>query len=77
MSQAFYLFGKQGRIIQGEYNGWVVEMIDDTQGETGGYYILINDGKIVSPEGYDWWLEKEENIPLFIDDMDWVIEWPK
>ena len=75
MIQTPYFFSKEGRIVRGEYLGWIVEIVDDTQGETGGYYILVNNGQQDSLEAFDWWLETREEILIFIHDMNWVIEW--
>lgn len=71
MNQPLYFFGKKGRILQGEHPGWIVEIADDTQGDTGGYFVLVYNEE----EAFDWWLEKQEHIPFFIDDMEWVIDW--
>ena len=70
-------FGQKGVIVSSEYAGWTVEVVDDTE-ETGGYYILIKDpnSESVGSIGFDWWLEHAENIPGFIEDMEWQIEWP-
>jgi hypothetical protein len=76
MNDIVYFFGKEGHIIEGEHPGWSIEIVDDTQGETGGYFIVVSDRKPDNPEIFDWWLQKKENIPLFIEDMEWVIEWP-
>lgn len=35
--------------------------MDDSAGETGGYYILYNNGT----GGYDDWLEFKEDVPLY------------
>jgi hypothetical protein len=53
-------------------------MIVDDIAETGGYFIYVEDPNPNSPDfmGFDWWLEHAENIPGFIEDMDWQIEWP-
>lgn len=75
MKDAVYFFGKEGRIIQGENLGWSIEIVDDREGETGGYFIVVSDRKSNEPEVFDWWLEEKEDIPLFIDDMGWIIEW--
>jgi hypothetical protein len=66
----FYI-GRKGKIINEEYLGWTVEVVDDSAGETGGYFIMYfnKDG------GGDDWLEKKEHIPFYFADTNWVIEW--
>lgn len=66
----FYI-GRKGKITNKEYPDWTVEVIDDSAGETGGYFILYfnKDG------GGDDWLEKKENILHYFANSDWVIEW--
>jgi len=66
----FYI-GRKGRITNEEYLGWTVEVVDDTAGETGGYFILYFD----KDGGGDDWLEKKEHIPRHFANTDWVIEW--
>jgi len=29
------------KIVRGDYQGWYVTFVDDSQGETGGAYVLI------------------------------------
>ena len=71
-------FGQKGLITSGEHQGWSVEIVDDTEGETGGYFIYVQDPNPDSADfmGFDWWLEHAANIPGFIEDMEWQIEWP-
>lgn len=71
-------FGQKGLITSGEYQGWSVEIVDDTEGETSGYFIYVQDPNPDSADfmGFDWWLEHAANIPGFIEDMEWQIEWP-
>ena len=77
MKDVVYFFGKAGLITQGERSGWSVQIINDTKGKTGGYFVVISDDKSDESEVFDWWLEKREHIPVFIDDMGWVIKWPE
>jgi hypothetical protein len=71
-------FGQKGIIRGGEHLGWSIEIVDDTVGETGGYFIYIQDPNPESEDfmGFDWWLQHAANIPGFIEDMEWQIEWP-
>lgn len=75
-TQQPYPFGQKGTIREGEHAGWTVELVDDTA-ETGGYFIFIENPTPTSPDfmGFDWWLEHAANIPGFIEDMNWQIEW--
>ena len=77
MENAIYFFGKSGLITQGESAGWSVQIIDDTEGDTGGYFVVLSDNSSDDSDIFDWWLEKKEHIPVFIDDMGWVIQWPE
>jgi hypothetical protein len=67
----FYV-GRKGKITNDEYLGWTVEVVDDTAGETGGYFILYFDK---DGGGGDDWLERKEHIPLYFTHTDWIIEW--
>ena len=71
-------FDTVGRIIAGEYKGWFVKIEDDRGGGcTGGFYVYIVRGESFnkSVEGYDDWLESIEEIPTYIEEMGWIIEW--
>jgi len=63
--------GRKGKITNEEYPNWTIEVVDDSAGETGGYFILYSNKN----GGGDDWLEKKEHIPLYFADTDWVIEW--
>jgi hypothetical protein len=75
--QQVYVIGQKGTILSGEYPGWIVEVVDDTE-ETGGYYVLIHDPnpKPGDWSGYDWWFEDTGWIPNLFRDMNWEIAWP-
>jgi hypothetical protein len=75
-NQPTYPLGQKGTIISGAHPGWTIEIVDDTA-ETGGYFIFIEDPNPHSPDfmGFDWWLEHATNIPGFMEDMNWQIEW--
>ena len=70
-SPARFPFGVVGRITGGRYDGFYIEVDDDTRrpSGTGGYYILYWNGS----QGYDNWTDKAENIPAFLEGLD--IEW--
>jgi hypothetical protein len=71
-----YYFGQKGTILEGDYPGWTVEFVDNTT-DTGGHYVLVYDPNPQATEGYDWWLEYEADIPGFIEESNWRIEWPE
>ena len=73
--QKTYFFGRKGEIIKGEYTGWYIELVDDSQGETGGYYIVITNPAPNISKTYDSWLEEEEDVPAYINEMGWEINW--
>ncbi|MDJ0364025.1 hypothetical protein QMK33_02590 [Hymenobacter sp. H14-R3] len=66
-----YYIGRKGKITNGEYLGWTIEVVNDSAGETGGYFILYfsKDG------GGNDWLEKKKNLIHYFAETDWVIEW--
>ena len=45
------------KIISGEYEGWYAQFVDDSEGETGGAYVLISQTMGEGGEAYDDWLE--------------------
>ena len=76
-SQQAYFFGQRGTILSGEYPGWTVEFVDDTA-ETGGFLVFIQNPSPPSGAGecFDYWLEHKADIPGFIEESNWRIEWP-
>jgi hypothetical protein len=66
-----YPIGVVGRVRGGRYDGFFVEIDDDTTrpNATGGWYVLWWNGV----EGYDNWLESDEALPELLGDID--IEW--
>jgi hypothetical protein len=69
-------FGQKGIIISGDHPGWSIEIVDDTA-QTGGYFIYLQNPTPQAADfmGFDWWLEHATNIPGFIEDMNWQIDW--
>lgn len=61
---------KSGTVIAGEYLGWEIELVDDTNGDTGGFYLILrsNDATV-----FDYWFEKKE----FLNNQlaDFIVEW--
>ncbi|RFS15548.1 hypothetical protein [Emticicia sp. C21] len=66
---------KIGKIKQGNYLDWYVEVIDDTSGETGGFYINIFKNFDGKGEAYDNWLENFNDVEEYFIDANWIIEW--
>lgn len=62
---------KKGIITSEEYAGWQIEVVDDTQGDTGGYYIILSNGE----NGFDHWFEKYEFLENQLADFN--ILWDK
>jgi hypothetical protein len=63
--------GIVGRVGGGRYDGFFIEVDDDTQrpGGTGGFYLYWS-----GSEGYDNWVESEGEVLAFLDtlDIDWM-----
>ncbi|WP_298791038.1 hypothetical protein [uncultured Allomuricauda sp.] len=62
-----------GEIISGRNAGWYVKLIDD-RASSGGIYIY----EFKEPddnEGFDTWLENENDVDGFISESGWKIKW--
>lgn len=61
---------KKGIVNDGEYAGWKIQIVDDTEGETGGFYLILSSGEA---EVFDYWFEKRQ----FLDNQlaDFNVEW--
>ncbi len=70
-----YFFNRKGKIIHGKYSGWYVTMVDDSEGETGGCYVIVNNPDLNSREAYDIWLEHKDEISEYMDELNWEIDW--
>ncbi|AKA38306.1 hypothetical protein [Yersinia ruckeri] len=61
---------KKGIVNDGEYAGWKIQIVDDTEVETGGFYLILSskEAKI-----FDYWFEKRQ----FLDNQlaDFNVEW--
>lgn len=59
-----------GTVIDGEYAGWKIEVVDDTQGDTGGFFLVFRNN---TAEVFDYWFETKQ----FIDNQlaDFTIQW--
>lgn len=66
-------YGVLGKIKEGNNLGWLVKFIDDRE-HTGGFY--INEFKDVEgKEGFDTWLETEDDVKGYVNESEWIIEW--
>lgn len=54
--------GIEGTVHEGRYDGWTVLVEDDTNGATGGYYVLLS-LKTDPTKGFDNWVEDQSRIP--------------
>lgn len=61
---------KQGIIESGEYTGWEIQVIDDTYGNTGGFYLILRSEGV---DVFDFWFEKKQ----FLDNQlaDFNVKW--
>ncbi len=59
-----------GTIAAGEYAGWEIQIIDDTQGDTGGFYLILQGG---NSEIFDYWFEKKEYLDNQLGDYN--VKW--
>ncbi len=71
--------GHIGRILKSKDLQQVncyVKIVSDHE-QTGGFYIFISDSyeEIKEDKALDYWVEKEEDIPLFIEEAGWKIQW--
>lgn len=66
-----------GKILEGDNKGWYVRVEEDFE-NTGGYLILVSErNDFLSTQGYDYWVEKYENLIGFFQESKWQIEWIK
>lgn len=61
---------REGVVVGGEYSGWKVLIDDDSDGDTGGYYLYL---KKSDDEGFDYWFEHEGGLQSQLVDFD--IKW--
>lgn len=67
-------FGKHGRILEGFYENYFVQLRNDLDG-TGGFLILIVDELSAPTDGGDYWVEDMSALESFIESSKWQIEW--
>lgn len=61
---------KQGIVDSGEYAGWEIQIIDDTHGNTGGFYLLLCSKGV---DVFDFWFEKKQFLDNQLTDFD--VKW--
>ena len=67
--------GRVGKIIEGDYIGNEVKVIDDSD-STGGFLILTSTSfSGQTEEGFDDWVENRECLVEYFKESRWVIEW--
>lgn len=59
-----------GIIINGEYAGWEIKIVDDTHGDTGGFYLIL---RSKGAQSFDYWFEKKEFLNNQL--VDFNIKW--
>jgi len=60
---------KTGTVSAGEYRGWDIQIIDDSDGDTGGFYLILQDKK---GQIFDCWFEKQQYLNNQLADFDVV-----
>jgi hypothetical protein len=69
--------GVVGRTRSGDAAGLFVRVDDDSNGATGGYYILLcREPEFASAEGAaDYWVERRADLERFFAEAGWSVEW--
>lgn len=68
--QAGGIILNNGIVISGEYAGWEIEVVNDTHGDTGGFYLILR-SKEAQP--IDYWFEKKELLENQLSDFN--VKW--
>ena len=61
---------RKGTILNGEYAGWEIQIVDDTRGDTGGFYLILCSEE---RQTFDYWFEKKEHLNDELDDYN--VKW--
>lgn len=75
MTEQPIIWNTYAKIISGEYEGWYAQFIDDSEGETGGAYVLISETMNEGGQGYDDWLEHAHDVGDYIREVNWVLDY--
>jgi hypothetical protein len=65
--------GQTGLVKNGPHAGFSIRIEYDAK-DTGGYYILI--WKVEPREGYDDWVQSQNDLEQFFVESEWIVEWP-
>lgn len=65
--------GKTGRILDGQYSGWNIKVLDDSA-VTGGYLICYWPEN--PSEGFDDWVDSMSSLNGYFDEFGARILWP-
>jgi hypothetical protein len=60
---------RSGLIKEGQYKNWLITLLDDTEGSTGGYYLILKNGT----ETFDYWFERREYLENQL--VDFEVHW--
>ncbi|AUZ44163.1 hypothetical protein [Pseudomonas orientalis] len=61
---------RKGVIVTSGCSGWKIVVVDDRDGDTGGYYLYLKKSDI---EGADYWFEHEAGLQAQL--VDFEVEW--
>lgn len=60
---------QKGVVVAGEYSGWSIFVVDDSDGDTAGYYLYLKS----DAEGFDYWFEYEAGLQAQLADFE--VKW--
>jgi len=61
---------KKGIVINGEYAGWEIQIVDDTHSDTGGFYLILRSEEA---QVFDYWFENKEFLNNQLTDF--TVKW--
>ncbi|CUI18070.1 conserved hypothetical protein (plasmid) [Candidatus Protochlamydia naegleriophila] len=75
MTRANIEINKIGKILKGDNENYYILIKEDFE-NTGGYLIYVSeDLNFKSGNGFDYWVEKLENLVGFFEESKWEIKW--
>ncbi|MEJ7929381.1 hypothetical protein WG922_05280 [Ramlibacter sp. AN1015] len=62
---------RTGIVCSGNYKGWKIEVADDSEGATGGFYLILSSREKI----FDYWFENARQLENQLTDFDvsWII----
>ena len=57
---------RSGLVKEGQYKNWLIAVVDDREGSTGGYYLILKNGG----EAFDYWFESREHLDNQLSDFE-------